>query len=94
MSSNIEELKRRMEGALSALSHDFQGLRTGRASVSLLDGIQVEAYGSFMPLNQMASVSAEPPDIDRPTTALPVGCTPRLAASQAGSSWVRNVSHL
>lgn len=58
MSSNIEELKRRMEGALSALSHDFQGLRTGRASVSLLDGIQVEAYGSFMPLNQMASVSA------------------------------------
>lgn len=58
MSSNIEELKRRMEGALSALSHDFQGLRTGRASVSLLDGIQVEAYGSYMPLNQMASVSA------------------------------------
>ena len=39
-------------------------------------------------------LGSEPPDIDRPTTALPVGCTPRLAASQAGSSCVRNVSHL
>lgn len=58
MTSNLDELKRRMEGALKTLAHDFQGLRTGRASVSLLDGIQVEAYGSYMPLNQMASVSA------------------------------------
>src|SRR5687767_10454072 len=43
---------------------------------------------------QIASVSAAPPAIESPTTALPVGAMPRLAASQPGSSWVRNVSHL
>ena len=43
---------------------------------------------------QIARVSAAPPDIDSPTTALPVGAMPLFAASQAGSSWVRNVSHL
>src|SRR5689334_25422957 len=43
---------------------------------------------------QIASVSAAPPAIESPTTALPVGAMPRLAASQAGSSWVRKVSHL
>ena len=43
---------------------------------------------------QAASVSAAPPAIDNPTTALPTGLWPRLAASQAGNSWVRNVSHL
>ena len=43
---------------------------------------------------QIASVSAGPPDMDRPTTALPVGSTPLLAFNQAGNSRVRNVSHL
>ncbi len=43
---------------------------------------------------QVARVSAALPDMDSPTTALPVGDCPRLAASHAGSSWVRKVSHL
>jgi len=54
---SIEDLKRRMQGALEALRHDLQGLRTGRASTALLDPVQVEVYGSNMPLNQLATVS-------------------------------------
>ena len=46
-----------MEGALSSLSTEFAGLRTGRASVNLLDSIQVPAYGGMSPLNQVGSVS-------------------------------------
>ncbi|QXQ08170.1 ribosome recycling factor [Sphingosinicellaceae bacterium] len=52
------DLDRRMAGGLDALKHDLGGLRTGRASVSLLDPVQVEVYGSNMPLNQLATVSA------------------------------------
>ncbi|MEO7634464.1 MAG: ribosome recycling factor, partial [Sphingomicrobium sp.] len=51
------DLKRRMTGALDSLSHDLGGLRTGRASTALLDPVQVEVYGSNMPLNQVATVS-------------------------------------
>jgi ribosome recycling factor len=51
------DLTRRMHGALDALRHDLGGLRTGRASVALLDPIQVEVYGAQMPLNQVATVS-------------------------------------
>src|SRR5580704_8435162 len=57
MTADINELKRRMEGSLAALSKEFAGLRTGRASASLLDHIQVEAYGGMMPLNQVGNVS-------------------------------------
>lgn len=53
----IRDLKRRMEGALSAFHHDLSGLRTGRASTALLDNISVEVYGSKMPINQIATVS-------------------------------------
>lgn len=53
----IDDLKKRMEGAVHALAHDLSGLRTGRASASLLDSISVEAYGSPTPLNQVATVS-------------------------------------
>lgn len=53
----IDDIKRRMEGALTSLKNDFQGLRTGRANANLLDPIVVDAYGSTMPLNQVASVS-------------------------------------
>ncbi|UAK25344.1 ribosome recycling factor [Sphingomonas nostoxanthinifaciens] len=52
------DLERRMHGAVDALKHDLQGLRTGRASTSLLDTVTVEIYGSSMPLNQAATVSA------------------------------------
>ncbi len=54
----VKDLRRRMDGALEVLRKEFAGLRTGRASVSLLDPVMVEAYGSRMPVNQVASVSA------------------------------------
>jgi ribosome recycling factor len=56
-SVDISDLKRRMQGAVDALKHDLTGLRTGRASAALVDGIQVEVYGANMPLNQVATVS-------------------------------------
>lgn len=58
---DIEELKRRMEGALSSLKQEFNGLRTGRASASLLDPVMVEAYGASTPLNQVAAVTVPEP---------------------------------
>lgn len=55
------DVERRMHGAVEALKHDLAGLRTGRANTSLLDPVQVEVYGSNMPLNQVATVSAPEP---------------------------------
>ncbi len=59
MSSEIDlaDLKRRMKGAVENLKSEFAGLRTGRASVHLLDPVMVDAYGAQMPLNQVATVS-------------------------------------
>ncbi|MFD0850286.1 ribosome recycling factor [Sphingosinicella xenopeptidilytica] len=58
MSYNKADIERRMTGALDALKHDLGGLRTGRASTSLLDPVNVEVYGAHMPLNQVATVTA------------------------------------
>ncbi|WP_342641642.1 ribosome recycling factor [Rhodoligotrophos ferricapiens] len=58
---DMNELKRRMQGALSKLKEEFSGLRAGRASVHLLEPITVDAYGSTMPLNQVANVSVPEP---------------------------------
>ena len=58
---NIDQTKQRMEGAVEALRKEFGGLRTGRASTSLLDKIQVDAYGSNMPLNQVGTVGVPEP---------------------------------
>jgi ribosome recycling factor len=55
------DLERRMAGATESLKGDLGGLRTGRASTSLLDPVQVEVYGANMPLNQVATVSAPEP---------------------------------
>ncbi len=55
---DLDQTKKRMEGALEALHKEFAGLRTGRASVNLLDAVRVEAYGNLTPLNQVASVNA------------------------------------
>ena len=55
------DLERRMKGAVESLRHDLSGLRTGRANTTLLDPITVEVYGSNMPLNQVATVSAPEP---------------------------------
>lgn len=51
------DLTRRMDGALEALKREFSGLRTGRASPALLEPVKVEAYGSLMPLNQVATIA-------------------------------------
>jgi len=58
---DINELKRRMQGATQSLKHELGGLRTGRAAASMLEPVQVEAYGSHMPLNQVATVSVPEP---------------------------------
>jgi len=52
------DIERRMGSAVEALKNDLQGLRTGRASINLLDPVQVEVYGSHMPLSQVATVTA------------------------------------
>ncbi|UPT61084.1 MAG: ribosome recycling factor [Hyphomonadaceae bacterium JAD_PAG50586_4] len=57
----LDDYKKRMDGALTALQHEFSGLRTGRASPSLLDPITVEVYGAVSPLNQVASVTVPEP---------------------------------
>ena len=53
----MSDLKQRMQGALSALEKEFSGLRTGRASAELLNPVKVDAYGSMMPLNQVANIN-------------------------------------
>jgi len=58
---DLVDIKRRMQGAVQAFKHDLGGLRTGRASASMLDPIQVDAYGAMMPLNQVATVSVPGP---------------------------------
>lgn len=58
---NKADLERRMSGAVDALKHDLAGLRTGRASTTLLDPVSVEVYGSNMPITQVATVSAPEP---------------------------------
>src|SRR5579885_1501063 len=57
----LKDLRRRMEGAIEVLRKEFGGLRTGRASASLLEPIQIPAYGGTMPLNQLANVSVPEP---------------------------------
>ena len=54
---DLNEIKRRMHGAIQVLKQELGGLRTGRASPHLLDHVQADAYGSHMPLNQLATVS-------------------------------------
>jgi len=57
----LKDLGRRMDGALDVLRKEFGGLRTGRASASLLEPIMVSAYGGTMPINQLANVSVPEP---------------------------------
>ena len=58
---DLNELKRRMQGAMQVLKQELGGLRTGRASPHLLDHVQADAYGSHMPLNQLATVTIPEP---------------------------------
>ena len=58
---DLDDIKRRMSGAVDSLKHEFSGLRTGRASASMLDPVQVDAYGSTVPINQVGNVSTPEP---------------------------------
>ena len=58
---DLQDIERRMRGALGSLKKEFAGLRTGRANPALLDPIMVNAYGSSMPLNQVANISVPEP---------------------------------
>jgi len=60
-SFDINDLKRRMQGSVASLKQELGGLRTGRASAAMLEPVQVEAYGSHMPLSQLATVSVPEP---------------------------------
>jgi len=61
MTYDLPDLERRMRGALATLKQEFGGLRTGRASVNLLDPVVVEAYGQQMAVNQLATISTPEP---------------------------------
>ena len=61
MSFDKEDIKRRMQGAVDNLAKEFSGLRTGRASTSMLESVTVDVYGSKMPLNQVGNVSVPEP---------------------------------
>ena len=61
ISADKKDVTRRMEGAVDVLHKEFGGLRTGRASTSLLDPVMVNAYGADMPLNQVGTVSVPEP---------------------------------
>ena len=60
-SLDLAELKRRMQSATQSFRHELGGLRTGRASASLIEPVSVEAYGSHMPINQVATISVPEP---------------------------------
>jgi ribosome recycling factor len=70
------ELKKRMDGQIEHVRRELGGVRTGRASVTILDTVHVEAYGSMMPLNQVASLS-----IPEPTLILAQPFDPTLTAA-------------
>lgn len=59
--TDLNDIKRRMQGAVNAFKSDLASLRTGRASANLLDPIQIDAYGALMPINQVATVSVPEP---------------------------------
>ncbi|MFN0116018.1 MAG: ribosome recycling factor [Paracoccaceae bacterium] len=58
---DIDDLSRRMDGALNSLRHEFSSLRTGRASASLVEPIHVDAYGQMTPVNQLGTVNVPEP---------------------------------
>lgn len=90
MKERLDEAKRRMEGAVKNLQNEYSALRTGRASTSLLDRIQVDAYGAPTPLPQLAKIHApearmltvQPfdktmiPDVERAIMESDLGLTP------------------
>ncbi len=58
---DIDDIERRMNKAIDVLKHEYTGLRTGRASTSMLDPVRVDVYGSSMPINQIGTISVPEP---------------------------------
>ncbi|PCD75804.1 ribosome recycling factor [Pseudothioclava arenosa] len=58
---DLDDLERRMDGAMTALKHEFGSLRTGRASASMVEPIMVDAYGSLVPVNQVGTINVPEP---------------------------------
>ncbi len=58
---DLNVLKKRMDGAIAAFKHELSGLRTGRASASLLEPVMVQAYGQSMPINQVGTITVPEP---------------------------------
>ena len=58
---SFEDIKQRMDGAIEVLKKEFAGLRTGRASVNMLEPVVVDAYGAKMPISQVGNISAPEP---------------------------------
>lgn len=58
---DLSDVQKRMDSAIVAFQHELQGLRTGRASASLVDTLMVEAYGTRMPITQVGTVSVPEP---------------------------------
>ena len=61
--SAAAQARQRMAGAVEHVRHELAGVRTGRASIGILDSVQVDAYGSRLPLNQVASLSVPEPTL-------------------------------
>ena len=59
--ADLADAKSKMDKAFAALNHDFDHIRTGRASPAIIENVQVDAYGSMMPLNQCASITVPEP---------------------------------
>ena len=64
---DLDDIKRRMEGSLNSLKTEFMGLRAGRASTGMLEPVMVDAYGSKMPMSQVANISAPEPRLQTVT---------------------------
>ena len=60
---DLDDIKRRMQGAIQGFQKDLSGLRTGRASAAILEPVMVDAYGQKMPINQVANVNAPEPKL-------------------------------
>ena len=58
---DIDDISRRMDGAMTALRHEFATLRTGRASATMVEPINVDAYGAMTPINQVGTVNVPEP---------------------------------
>ena len=77
------EVKKRMDGAIEHARREVSGVRTGRASVNILDAVHVEAYGSSMPLNQVATMSVPVACCVRPIAHSVADRGPRAYSSAA-----------